>query len=136
MYAKVFRVKNKRDLEQTVNLESDDEDVLLDQDNEDGSSTNEVRQEKKHNCPELVRVQNCMKWHQMKSVSTEVPRVAHADDIHDRRVHVYGRANHYVCGVMAVENLLTHQRCCLGVVSACTPKKGLFGMELNSPSIM
>jgi hypothetical protein len=89
-------------------------------------------------CPELVRVQNSMKWHQMKFVSAEVPRVVHADDVHNRRVHVAGRANHYVCGVVVVENLLQHH-----YSFALLPRSGFcmypeerLGMGLNSASMM
>ena len=56
-------------------------------------------------CPEIVRVENCLKWHPMSMVSRDVPRIVHADDIKNRRVHVSGREMHFVCGTTAVEDL-------------------------------
>ncbi len=56
-------------------------------------------------CPEIVRVDNCLKWHAMSMVSQNVPRVVHADDVKTRRFHVAGRKLHYVCGVKATEVL-------------------------------
>jgi hypothetical protein len=61
-------------------------------------------------CPELVRVENCLKWHNIHSISTEVPRVVHPDDVQTRRVHVAGRKHHYMCGVTAVEDLALSNR--------------------------
>jgi hypothetical protein len=61
-------------------------------------------------CPELVRVENCLKWHNIHSISTEVPRVVHPDDVQTRRVHVAGRKHHYVCGVTAVEDFVLSKR--------------------------
>jgi hypothetical protein len=60
-------------------------------------------------CPEVDRVDNWLTLHQMRRVSTEVPRVVHAEDVQTRRVLVAGRANHFVCGVTAVQDLVTHQ---------------------------
>ncbi len=59
-------------------------------------------------CPEIARVDNWLKWHQLRNVLTEVPRVVHAEDVQMRRVHVAGRAHHYVCGVSATYDYLTH----------------------------
>jgi hypothetical protein len=89
-------------------------------------------------CPEVVRVENCLKWHEMKNVSTEVPRVVHAEDVHNRRLHVAGRANHYVCGVTAVEDLVTHTYSLarLPRIGFCMYPKERLGMEINSPSMM
>jgi hypothetical protein len=43
-------------------------------------------------CPELVRIENSLKWHNMRNVSMEVPRVVHPEDVlQTRRVHVKGR---------------------------------------------
>ena len=42
-------------------------------------------------CPELVRVDNGLKWHNTHSISTEVPRVVHPDDVRTRKMHVVGR---------------------------------------------
>jgi hypothetical protein len=56
-------------------------------------------------CPEIVRVENCLKWHPMSMVSRDVPRIVHADDIKNRRVHVSGREMHFMCGTTAVEDL-------------------------------
>ena len=61
-------------------------------------------------CPELVRIENCLKWHNIHSISTEVPRVVHPDDVQTRRVHVVGRKHHYVCGVTAVEDFVLSNR--------------------------
>jgi hypothetical protein len=56
-------------------------------------------------CPEIVRVENCLKWHAMCNVERSVPRVVHADDVKQRRIHVAGRRMHYVCGVSAKHEL-------------------------------
>ena len=56
-------------------------------------------------CPELVRVENGLIWHNIHSISIEVPRVVHPDDVQIRRVHVAGRCLHFVCGATAVEDL-------------------------------
>jgi hypothetical protein len=89
-------------------------------------------------CPEVVRVENCLKWHEMKDVSTEVPRVVHAEDVQNRRLHVAGRANHYVCGVTAVEDLVTHTYSLarLPRIGFCMYPEERLGMEINSPSMM
>jgi hypothetical protein len=50
-------------------------------------------------CPEVVRLDNCLKWHSMSSVSRDVPRIVRADDVKNRRVHVAGRGMHFVFGV-------------------------------------
>jgi hypothetical protein len=39
-------------------------------------------------CPELVRVENGLKWHNTYSISTEVPRVVHPEDVRTRKMHV------------------------------------------------
>ncbi len=57
------------------------------------------------NCPEIVRVDNCLKWHSMSTVSRDIPRIIHADDVKNRRVYVAGRGMHFVCGATAVEDL-------------------------------
>jgi hypothetical protein len=90
------------------------------------------------NCPEIVRVENCMKWHPMSTVSRDVPRIVHADDVKNRRVHVAGRGLHFVCGATAVENL--H---CLEFRLSRLPQRNFFmfpeersGYDLNSASSM
>lgn len=89
-------------------------------------------------CPEVVRVDNCLKWHQMKHVLTEVPRVVHQEDVQSRRVHVAGRANHFVCGVRAVQNkqTWTYILASLPRSDFCTYPEESLGMELNSPTMM
>jgi hypothetical protein len=89
-------------------------------------------------CPEVVRLEQCLKWHQMKHVSIEVPRVVHEADVQNRRIHVAGRANHFVCGVTAVEDLVTHvfTLAALPRCGFCTYPEERLGMELNSPSMM
>ena len=89
-------------------------------------------------CPELVRVENCLRWHPMSRVERSVPRVVHADDVKQRRIYVAGRAFHYVCGVTATEDLDRHEfRLSLlpRGTFAMYPEKRL-GLELNSPSMM
>ncbi len=54
-------------------------------------------------CPEVVRVDNCMAWRPMPSVLETIPRVIHPSDIKTRVIHVGGREWHYVCGVAATE---------------------------------
>jgi hypothetical protein len=90
------------------------------------------------NCPEIVRVENCMKWHPMSTVSRDVPRIVHADDVKNRRVHVAGRGLHFVCGATAVEDL--H---CLELRLSKLPRRKYFmypeerlGNDLNSASSM
>ncbi len=89
-------------------------------------------------CPEVVRVENCLKWHQMKHVSIEIPRVVHQEDVQIRKVHVTGRAHHYVCGVTAVQNqnTRTYRLSKLERSSFCMYPEERLGMELNSPSMM
>jgi hypothetical protein len=89
-------------------------------------------------CPEVVRVENWLQWHQMRCVSTLVPRVVHAEDVQIRRVHVAGRENHFVCGVSAVHDFDT-QNFSLALLprsSFCMYPEEKLGMELNSPSMM
>jgi hypothetical protein len=90
------------------------------------------------NCPELVRVDNNLKWHNIHAISTDVPRVVHPDDIRTRKVHVVGRKQHYVCGVKAVEdtvnNTFTFSR--LPRTGFCMYPEERLGMELNSASMM
>jgi hypothetical protein len=89
-------------------------------------------------CPEVVRVENWLQWHQMRCVSTLVPRVVHAEDVQIRRVHVAGRENHFVCGVSAVHDFDT-QNFSLALLprsSFCMYPEEKVGMELNSPSMM
>jgi len=90
------------------------------------------------NCPEVVRIENGLKWHQMRYITTEVPRVVHAEDVQTRRVHIAGREKHFVCGVTAVQDLVTEN-----FTLAWLPRSGFcmypeerLGMELNSPSMM
>jgi len=89
-------------------------------------------------CPEVVRVENWLTWHQMRSVSTEVPRIVHAEDVQTRRVHVAGRKNHFVCGVTACQDLMS-KRFTLARLPRTSfsmyPEVNL-GMEINSPSMM
>ena len=89
-------------------------------------------------CPEVVRIENGLKWHQMRYVGTEVPRVVHAEDVQTRRVHVAGRDNHFVCGVTAVQDLVTHnfKLAHLPRSGFCMYPEERLGMELNSPSMM
>jgi hypothetical protein len=60
------------------------------------------------NYPELVRIENGLKWHNAHAISIQVPRVVHPDDVLIRRVHVAGQKKHYVCGVSAVEDIVTN----------------------------
>jgi len=89
-------------------------------------------------CPELVRVENCLRWYPMSRVERSVPRVVHADDVKQRRVYVAGRAMHFVCGVTATEDLesqefrLTH----LPRASFAMYPEERLGLELNSASMM
>ena len=89
-------------------------------------------------CPEVVRVDNWLTWHQMRCVSTVVPRVVHAQDVQTRRVHVSGRENHFVCGVSASQDFVT-QIFTLSLLQRCSfsmyPEE-ILGMEINSPSMM
>ena len=89
-------------------------------------------------CPEVVRVENWLQWHQMRSVSTELPRVVHAEDVQTRRVHVAERFNHFVCGVTAVQDLVTHnfELARLPRSAFSMYPEHILGMELNSPSMM
>ena len=90
------------------------------------------------NCPELVRVQNCLKWHAMSSVSLCVPRVVHADDVKQRRIHVAGRRLHYVCGVTAIQDLESQNFKLMHLARGdfITYPEERSGMELNSASMM
>ena len=89
-------------------------------------------------CPEIVRVENCLKWHAMCTVERSVPRVIHANDVKQRRFHVAGRRMHYVCGVSA-KHELEGQSYKLGPLPrgsfAMYPEER-FGMEIQSSSIM
>jgi hypothetical protein len=89
-------------------------------------------------CPEVVRIDNWLTWHQMRCVSTVVPRVVHAQDVQTRRVHVSGRENHFVCGVSASQDFGT-QIFTLSLLQRCSfsmyPEE-ILGMEINSPSMM
>jgi hypothetical protein len=89
-------------------------------------------------CPELVRVQNGLIWHNIHSISIEVPRVVHPDDVQIRRVHVAGRKRHYVCGVTALEDPLTntYSLSLLPRSEFSMYPEEVLGMELNSASIM
>jgi hypothetical protein len=74
----------------------------------------------------------------MSTVSRDVPRIVHADDVKNRRVHVAGREMHYVCGATAVEDL--H---CQEFRLSRLPRRNFFmypeersGPESNSASMM
>jgi hypothetical protein len=86
-------------------------------------------------CPELVRVDNDLQWHNIHAISTDVPRV---DDIRTRKVHVAGRKQHYVCGVTAVEDTVsnTFTFSLLPRTGFCMYPEERLGMEINSASIM
>ena len=90
------------------------------------------------NCPELVRIENGLKWHNIHAVSTQVPRVVHPQDVLIRRVHVAGRKNHYVCGVSAVEDIFanTYTLMVLPRTGFCMYPEERLGMEINSASMM
>ena len=90
------------------------------------------------NCPEIVRVDNCMKWHPMSTVSRDVPRIVHADDVKNRRVHVAGRDLHFVCGATAVEDLHCEEfrLSRLARRNFCMYPEERSGYELNSASSM
>jgi hypothetical protein len=89
-------------------------------------------------CPELVRVDNNLKWHNIHAISTDVPRVVHPDDIRTRKVHVVGRKQHYVCGVKAVEDTVnnTYTFSILPRTGFCMYPEERLGMEINSASMM
>ena len=57
------------------------------------------------NCPEVVRVDNCLAWRPMSVVMQLLPRVVHFKDVKVREIHVAGRDLHFVCGVCAMENV-------------------------------
>jgi hypothetical protein len=90
------------------------------------------------NCPEVVRIDNCLKWHQMKHVLTDIPRVVHQEDVQHRRVHVAGRAHHFVCGLAGVQNkkTLSYRLTALARSRFSTYPEERLGMELNSPTAM
>jgi len=56
-------------------------------------------------CPELVRVENCLCWTPMVDVLTMLPRVVHPVDVQRNEICVNGRDWHYLCGVIATENV-------------------------------
>ncbi len=89
-------------------------------------------------CPELVRIQNGLTWHNIHAISIEVPIVVHPDDVQIQRVHVAGRKRHYVCGVTAMDYPLTNTYS-LSLMPrsdfSMYPEEVL-GMELNSATIM
>jgi hypothetical protein len=89
-------------------------------------------------CPELVRIETSLKWHNIHCISTEVPRVVHPNDVRIRRVHVVGRQKHYVCGVSAVEDLSTNtfNFTLLPRYGFCMYPEERLGMDINSASIM
>ena len=89
-------------------------------------------------CPELVRVENDLKWFNVHAISTDVPRVVHPDDIRTRKVHVVGRKQHFVCGVTAVEDTVkkTFTLSQLPRTEFCMYPEERLGMELNSASMM
>ena len=56
-------------------------------------------------CPELVRVENCLCWTPMVDVLPMLPRVVHPVDVQRNEICVNGRDWHYLCGVIATENV-------------------------------
>jgi hypothetical protein len=89
-------------------------------------------------CPELVRIDSSLKWHNMRNVSIEVPRVVHPEDVATRRVHVKGRKGHYVCGVSAVEDPATNTYN-LSIIprnAFCMYPEERLGMDINSATMM
>ena len=56
-------------------------------------------------CPELVRVENCLNWTDMADVLHMLPRVVHPVDVQRHEISVNGRDWHYLCGVIATENI-------------------------------
>jgi hypothetical protein len=89
-------------------------------------------------CPEVVRVENWLTWHQMRSVSTDVPRIVHAEDVQTRRLHVSGRINHFVCGVTACQDFISKSFTLarLPRTSFSMYPEEKLGMEINSPTMM
>ena len=89
-------------------------------------------------CPELVRIENGLQWHNMQNFYTEVPRIVHPDDVRMRKVHVGGRKKHYVCGVTAEEDVITKEFSftLLHRDAFCMYPEERLGMELNSASMM
>jgi hypothetical protein len=89
-------------------------------------------------CPELVRIDNSLKWHNMRIVSMEVPRVVHPKDVQTRRVHVKGQKGHYVCGVTAVEHRETNTYSIAMIPrnTFCMYPEERLGMEINFATIM
>jgi hypothetical protein len=57
------------------------------------------------NCPELVRVENCLCWSPMADVLHMLPRVVHPVDVQRHDICVNGREWHYLCGVIATETV-------------------------------
>jgi hypothetical protein len=57
------------------------------------------------NCPELVRVENCKCWTVMSDALHMLPRVVHPTYVQRHDIYVTGRDWHYLCGVIATENL-------------------------------
>ena len=58
------------------------------------------------NCPELVRVENCLCWTAMADVLHQLPRVVHPVDVQRHEICVNGRDWHYLCGVTETENVI------------------------------
>ena len=58
------------------------------------------------NCPELVRVENCLCWSPMADVLHMLPRVVHPVDVQRHDICVNGREWHYLCGVIATETCI------------------------------
>ncbi len=56
-------------------------------------------------CPELVRVENCLCWTAIVDVLPMLPRVVHPVDVQRNEICVNGRDWHYLCGVIATENV-------------------------------
>ncbi len=57
------------------------------------------------NCPELVRVENCKCWTAMSGVLHMLPRAVHPTDVQRHEIYVNERDWHYLCGVIATENV-------------------------------
>jgi hypothetical protein len=89
-------------------------------------------------CPEVVRVENCLKWHPMCNVERSVPRVVHPDDVKQRRINVAGRGMHFVCGVSATQDVerQTYTFTLMPRATLVMYPEERYGMEINSSSIM
>ncbi len=57
------------------------------------------------NCPKLVRVENCKCWTAMSDTLHMLRRVVHPTNVQRHEIYVNGRDWHFLCGVIATENL-------------------------------